>query len=365
MKKERNIGLDLLRILLAIAVIIVHFNAEETGRVASSVHWLPMKFLVYGMNSVVTPAVNIYVIMSGYFAYLYMKSYKQVVSSLVKLWFCLVFFSVGGAVFVSFLSTGSVSFLIVVKRLFPLITGEWWYMSVYFATLLISPFMNKAVNSFGKSDSFLFLGAMLLVCSILPFFTKFNEPLGVNLGYSFIWFILLYYTGAVICKYFNYIQSKWYLLSYFGLALINVMVGYIASKIEILAGYGLSTYNSIILYLQAIFCFLWFKNLTIKNFRLNKIITYLSGLSLASYIFHCQTDIGSMIWRELSPSQYADNIKLIPVFIITVLGIYIVSILIEIFRRKLVSIGGFEKIIINQITNSIHNVWKSFYRPFK
>ena len=365
MKNERNVGLDLLRILLALAVVIIHFNAAGTGRVVISVHWLPMKFLVYGMHSIVTPAVNIYVIMSGYFSYFFMRSYKHVVSSLIKLWICLEFFSIGGACAVLLFYPGSITTTEFVERLFPLVTGEWWYMSVYFATMLISPFLNKAADNISKSDSHLFLGAMLLVCSVLPFFTKNEEPLGVNLGYSFIWFIVLYYTGAVICKYYNTQKFKFLLWIYFGLVIINVITGYVASKIEFLSGYGFSTYNSIILYIQAIVCFMWFKKLTISNKLLKKMICYLSGLSLAAYIFHCQSDIGSMIWRELSPSQYADNITLIPVFIVTVLGIYIVSILIEIFRRKLLSIGGFEKIITNQITNSIQNAWKGLYRPFK
>lgn len=106
-KKERNTGIDLLRILLALAVITIHFNATATGRVSSNVHWLPMKFLVYGIDSIVLPAVNVYVIVSGYFSYLFQRSYKHVVNSLVKLWLCLLFFSVGGGAFYWVIKAGN------------------------------------------------------------------------------------------------------------------------------------------------------------------------------------------------------------------------------------------------------------------
>lgn len=361
MGKERNIGIDLLRILLAFAVVTVHFNATATGHVSSSVSRLSMKFLVYGIDAVVLPAVNIYVIMSGYFSYLNKRTYKHVVNSLVRLWLCLEFFSVGGFCLVSWVAPDTVTSADLYKRLFPLITGEWWYMSIYFATMLLSPFLNKAVDLFTKKDSLLFLGAMLLVCSLIPFFTKYKEPLSVNLGYSFIWFIVLYYTGAVICKYYDDIRSKYLLWIFFGMAFIGVAVGNVASKFDVLKGYGCGTYNSIVLYVQAVVCFLWFKNLTIKSKRLKSIICYLSGLSLATYIFHGQIDIGRLIWHNLAPAQYADSIKLIPVFIATVFVIYIVSILIEQLRRKLMSIGELEKRITYRITGCIESAWKRIY----
>ena len=364
MDKNRNTGIDLLRILLALAVVTIHFNATATGHVSSSVNRLPMKFLVYGMDSIVLPAVNIYVIISGYFSYLSMRSYKHVVGSLAKLWFCLMFFSVGGACVVSLVSPGSIATADFIKRFFPIMTCEWWYMTVYFATMLISPFLNKAVKQFSKSDSILFLAAMILVCSIVPFFTKNQEVLGVNLGYSLIWFIVLYYTGAILCKYYSNIKSKHWAKFFVGLALCQIAMGFIASHFKMLNGFGFSSYNSILLYAQAIVCFLWFKNINIKNNHIKAIIGFLSGLSLATYIFHCQSDIGKMIWENLNPSQYADSIKLVPVFVITIFSIFIISVLVELLRRKLVSIGGIEKKIINKIINNVEIMWGRIYGKF-
>lgn len=248
-----------------------------------------------------------------------------------------------------------------IQRLFPITTGEWWYMSVYFATVLISPILNKAVDTFSKRESVSFLCAMLLTCSLLPFFTKFKEPLGVNLGYSFIWFIVLYYTGAVLCKYFKDYKSKYFLVIFFAMAVLTILVGNIASKFVFLRGYGLSCYNSIVLYLQAIVIFLWFKNLKISGTRIKNLITNISGLSLAAYVFHCQKDIAPLLWERLQPSQYADSIMLIPVYIVTVLSIFAIAILIEKARKIIFSISGFENNISGRITTSIKNIGEGVF----
>jgi hypothetical protein len=277
------------------------------------------------------------------------------------------FFSVVGAVLVGLVISGSLDLTVFLQRCFPLTTGVWWYMCVYFATMSISPILNRAVQIMSKKESFAFLVAMLLFCSIIPFFTKYKEYLGVNLGYSFIWFIVLYYTGAVMCKYFSNTRrenNNSYLYLYIGLAIFNVVFSNFTSKIEIIQGYRFTSYNSVILYAQAIFIFFYFKNLKIKSPKASKIISNISGLSLAAYIFHCQTDISRTIWELLNPSQYANSLVLIPIFVITILSIFFVSIVIEYIRRKLFSICNFENRITKIISDVIQKGVKEVYFKF-
>lgn len=365
MENKRNIGIDLLRILLALMVISIHFNATSTGHVSSSVTWMPTKILVYGTDVLVLPAVNIYVIISGFFSYYLMRPYKKVLFSMLKIWLCLEFYSVGGAIFVSILSSNSLCYADIIQKLFPITTGEWWYMSVYFAIMSISPFLNQAVENFSKRYNFIFLVAMLVFCSVIPFFTKYEEPFGVNLGYSFIWFIVLYYTGAVMCKYFPELKNNHFLSLYFLLAIFNVAFSNFTSKSELLRGYSFTKYNSLTLYAQAIFLFYYFKNLSIRSPRIIHLISVFSGLSLAAYIFHCQADIGMTIWKLLNPSQYADSLLLLPVFVATILSIYFISVVIEYVRRKLFLCGDIEKHLICYISNHIQKGVEVLYSKFE
>ena len=101
-----------------------------------------------------------------------------------------------GGILVKVVSPDSVTWSSLVECFFPITTGEWWYMSVYFATMLVSPLLNKMVQSTSRREYFMILCSFLITCSLLPLFNRNIEPLGVNLGYSFIWFIVLYLTGA-------------------------------------------------------------------------------------------------------------------------------------------------------------------------
>lgn len=90
--RARNIGLDILRILLALMVIAIHFNAPATGHVALAVTG-KMKLLVLPMVAFCYPAVNTYVLISGFFSYKNKRSYDKILNSLIRLWLCLEYVS--------------------------------------------------------------------------------------------------------------------------------------------------------------------------------------------------------------------------------------------------------------------------------
>lgn len=56
--ENRNVGLDVLRIILAFLVVGIHVIAPATGVVARNVDWAITKFFVYGLEAVCYPAVN-------------------------------------------------------------------------------------------------------------------------------------------------------------------------------------------------------------------------------------------------------------------------------------------------------------------
>lgn len=103
---KRNIGVDLLKIILALMVITIHFNARATGNVYNSVNFFPLKFLVYGIHALCLPAVNCYILITGYFSYSNNKPYPKVLVGLWSSWKCLIFFSILGLSLELFLGGG-------------------------------------------------------------------------------------------------------------------------------------------------------------------------------------------------------------------------------------------------------------------
>lgn len=65
-RRERNSGIELLRILAAMGVIILHYNNAEIGgglKYAAGYHQLVLQLL---QNTAIC-AVNVFVLISGYF----------------------------------------------------------------------------------------------------------------------------------------------------------------------------------------------------------------------------------------------------------------------------------------------------------
>lgn len=353
MAKNRDVGIDLLKVLLALMVISVHFNAPATGHVASSVTNSAMMHLIGFFVALCYPAVNCYIIISGFFSYQIHKTYSGLFSSLLKLWFCLLFFSVFGYIVMVVIEVNSFSVSELIKRLFPISRGEWWFMSKYFLLMLLSPMINKFVDDQTKKEMFLVLAVSITLCSLIPFFMKFDDSMDVNNGGSVVWFMVLYYTGAFIQKYICVKKSKRnvlkYLLLFFVFTIAMGRINSFCSHVSFLNGYHVSMYNSVIVYGQAIMLFIAFWNLDLKNERLKGIILSLAGMSMASYVFHCQEDIGPFIWKTINPSAYCDTLMLIPVYIVTVLGLYVFAVMIEYARSKIVSFNNFEKKVIKSI----------------
>ena len=82
---------------------------------------------------------------------------------------------------------------------------------------------------------------------------------------------------------------------------------------------------------------------------MSKVIIWLGGVSLASYVFHCQSDFGPLLWQLTEPSKYANSLILIPVTLSIMLGVFVLSICLESVRKCLLKYipveGGINKVI--------------------
>lgn len=363
--KQRNIGLDILRVLLALMVIAIHFNAPATGQVHKYVSG-EMRYLVYPIISLCYPAVNVYVLISGYFGYFKKKPFMNVLASLFRLWICLLFFSFLGYLLALSFYKESFSILVLVKHLFPLSRGVWWFMTVYFVMMLLSPILNIVIDKQSKKEYITMMLLALLICSIIPFFLKFESIIGLNMGYGLIWFIVLYLTGGGIAKYYLNEKEK------NNKSVWNAMFGYLAFTFYLLVSHSLykivgmgdytsSMYNSVIVYGQSVSLFIMFWNIDIKNYKFSRLISFMAGLSMAAYIFHCQEDVERMLWQLTEPYKYANTLHLVPLFFYTIFGVYFLSVVIEYLRKVLFSIGNFEDIILASFLQKTYVFYESFY----
>lgn len=343
-KTERNHGIDLLKILLAIMVITIHINATGTGQVLRYATESPWRQLVAIMTTLSYPAVNTYILITGYYSYTTHKDSRSVIKSLSLIWLSALFFSLLGYT-VSVIGFNT-QFQIVelLKRFFPIIRGVWWFYTVYFALLLISPFLNKMIDNMSMGEHRLLLLLLILLMSILPIFVAWNEQLGCNYGYSLIWFITLYLVGSFLRR--NKVFQ-------FKISFILIgMIGYTTSSIIIFLWpkmfciFGItstvSMYNSVFCLAQAVSLFVIFGNIYVPKV-MKKNVTKISSVILASYLLHCQEDIETILWNGIHPASYANSSKLALVAIGIIFGVLILSIMSETLRKKVSKILQIER----------------------
>lgn len=318
-------------------VVTIHIGAPSTGNVINSVSWMPMKFFAYIMHYLCIPAVNIYILISGYFSYKQLE-YNNVFKKAVSLWLVLFFYSLAGLIISYIISNDSLNIGTIKDRIFLLSTGEWWFMTNYFCLLFISPLLNILINSFTKQTFIVFVLLVGIVFGILPSLCEWKDAIGINYGYSLIWFIVLYLIGGGVKRFSINKRIRLGYWKYFGLYLFATFFilaqDLFFSKVIHCTGNAFVHYNSITILIQSIFLFLAFLNLEV-NCRYDKAIILISSLSMSVYIFHCQADFGKILWSLSEPSKYADTFYLPLVYLAITFCVFCLACSIEFVRIKL------------------------------
>ena len=352
--KERHIGLDVLRIFLALMVTSIHFIWSIDVLCTTFPEGIAGHFLLF-LKALCFPAVNSYILISGYFSFANRKTFPQILKRLLQLWFCLLFAQMLGYTAALATHHDSFNFLTLFKRFFPLSRGIWWFMSVYFAMMALSPALNWVLDNLTKRQYLVMMSLSLIICSIIPFFARFESPLGLTFGAGgLIWFIVLYLTGGGLYKFYSINSSKQGRLSLFTIGGYIFFTLYLYFSPTIHNTLGISnltsySYNSIIVYVQAVMLFLFFRGIKIGNIRASRAISFIAGLSFSTYIYHCQEDVIHYFWQYLLPERYAEGSMLLVAFSALVLGVYLLSFLIEMARRSLFSLGDLENKALNRV----------------
>lgn len=193
--EERNYGIDLLRIVSMMMVVLLHvlgqggiLDGSDPLTVKSETAWL----LEIGAYS----AVNIYAMISGYVGY--GRKYKY--SGLVYLYFQVLFYTVPTTIIFYIYRPELVNLKGKRELLFPFAYNTYWYFTAYFCLAFFIPFLNMMLERLDRAELKRLLFFLCLIFSILP--TLFYEDFPrTSSGYSFLWLAVLYLVGGYIKKY--------------------------------------------------------------------------------------------------------------------------------------------------------------------
>lgn len=342
LRKQRKSGIELLRIIAAMGVIVLHYNYNGSG---GALEYAGLSsnntILIYTLETIFVSSVNVFVLINGYFD---VKSNKRDLLKPLKLIIEVIIFNVLYYLVSVVLGYSQLSLSHLARVLFP--TN--WFVIIYCGLYLVSPFINVVLSNLTQKEYKILICIIFVLFSIYPMAIDILEGIlgqkiyglytissdGSASGYSIVNFILLYIIGAYLRTYRNSQRENQgsglkRIIIWAILVLINTVWSIAFAKLGYSNGNSWEYCNPLLI-LQAVLVFEIFRNIKMKSIVINNI----AKASFCVYIIH-----GYLIGRVGIEKVISFNNPLL-----TICHIFIVALLIY-----------FAGIIINFVYNFVMN----------
>lgn len=365
-KKERNYGIDILRILSMFMVTLLHFCGHSgigDNPDAGMPFYVGSVFLVvcYG-------AVNVFALISGYVIYDSNIRYSRIIS----LWLQVVFYSVGLSAIEKF-AYGT--YINIFSLFMPLAFSNLWYFQAYFLMFFFIPLYNAIVKKLQNKEllKFIFIG-IIIFCLFSNYAIMANKDiLGLRNGYSFLWLSFCYIVGAFIQKNKSSIQkisnrACWFLIC------ISELINYLSyvllfdisgpESLYINPKYIFVRYTSVTVFVPAICVLIIFSRIKVN--RGKKVIKIFSSTAFAVYIIQLHT----LVWDHYI-RQYGVLFKniinawtSIPLLIAGAVALFITATVVEYLRIQLFRLLHIDE-LCNLICKLFEKIINAARKPIK
>lgn len=198
--RQRNYGIDLLRILAAFFVVTLHTMIQgglENATVPESHQYYISQCLI----SICYCAVNLFGIISGYVNYTHDEkkyTFSGQLGSYFVLWLEVVFYNVFLTLFYIMVHPEVADYSDLLPMFTPIYSQHFWYFSAYTVLHFLIPVITTGIRYCSGQI------VIPLLIIILVLFTPLESNKLVfqaNNGYSFLWLLVLYIIGATLKKY--------------------------------------------------------------------------------------------------------------------------------------------------------------------
>ena len=335
--RVRQSNIELLRIIMILAVIGLHyFNGNMGGLLKYTKISNSTYYFSHVLESLFIVAVNVFVLITGYFS-VNKRSIK--VSKVISLCLIMIFYGITltliGGILDGYNILSFSFFIKIIKNSF-----SQWFVIIYSILYLLIPFINQLLLKLSQNELRILIVINLFFFSVWPtFFTNITDADG---GYGIINFFILYLIGYYIRIYNNTTINKGI---YF---LVYIILTVITSGFSLVAGRAWN-YNSIFVMISSVIIFMLFKTIRIPHSSLiNKAASY----TFMVYLIDVNSPFNLLLYRRLfhSNEYWNSNLMVINMFV-SIIGIYIICLLIETVRRLLFS--KIEDHLLNHINYEI------------
>ena len=146
-KRARNYSIEILRVLAMIGIVILH-TQTKTGWIKElkigTISWL----VSWGIQTVCMLSVNTYMLISGFF----LPGARRTVNKIFNLWAAAFFWSLFSILLGAVLTKERITGTEIINTVFPISTRQYWFLTVYVALYLISPFLDRLVKGMNRKE---------------------------------------------------------------------------------------------------------------------------------------------------------------------------------------------------------------------
>ncbi len=335
-RQGRNYGIDLLRIVSMLMVLVLHILG--VGGILKTATPLSADYEVaWFLEIAAYCAVNCYALVSGYVG-LYSKfKYTNIACTWLQVAFYNVLFSAVAAFLLPEITRRH-----IFDACMPVYNNFYWYFTAYFAVFFLAPLFNRAILALSDKQLYAVAATIFFLFSLAPTF-KSGDVFFINRGYSALWLALLYVLGAALrkCDIGSKIKARTAFLGYAACILITWGYKYMAEYHNAADPAAKSwpvfavTYISPLILLSGIFLVIAFSQLRVAKVP-QKLIAFFAPLSFGVYLIHTQR----YAWRYLLSGRFAPLATWHPLalggaVLLFALALFVVCALIEYLRDLL------------------------------
>ena len=290
--KERNLGIELLRIVSMFLIIVLHcLGLGGAGKCAPE-HTVQNSILWF-LTAACYGSANLYALTSGYVCIRATHRWER----MIELWLQVFLYSVGiFAVDRIFGGSGDLSWRQIISLLLPVTSNRYWYFSAYFFLFAFLPFINPLLERLSKRQYQILLLLLFVFFCIGGWLSDTLAAYAFSTagGYSPMWLMALYCTGAYLRRFEIPLGRSGKrkalacfvvctLLTWGSMHLINLATNLLLGR-EVQKRLMFYSYLSPTVVLGAVALFLFFSQVEVRHGK--KLLTTVSATTFGIYLIH-------------------------------------------------------------------------------
>ncbi len=280
---KRLSGLDILKILAMLFVVILHVNGYADGYASEDIGIRAVYIIT---QAIAYPAIHLFVLIGSYLMLERTPTFKSV----IHIYLQTLAVTLIGLILLFVFARETVSLKGILQCFFPVVTQSYWFVTQYILLLLLAPFLSFFIGKLSDTHLYALTGLLSVIVVAVPTVFKmfgWSED-------SLSLFVFLYFAAASIKrlsaagKNIKTAGLIVYLVSSGLLILSAFSIEFVGKYLTALQGKGFMffRYNSIFVVFAALGLFDCFMHVQVDSAKISKRLAFLSSNSLMVYLIH-------------------------------------------------------------------------------